>query len=159
MSVQAPRRSPDLEHVFDHEVVLKAPLVIGPAQYGTRIFYEVREGRVAGPRVSAQVLTGGGDWALVGPDGWTRVDVRGQCRTDDGAFLYLTYRGLIEPSPTVLTALHEGTETTFQDQYWRVSIEVETGDPRYRWLTQSALVGRGRVCPGPGVAYEVFRVA
>jgi Protein of unknown function (DUF3237) len=42
-----------------------------PAQYGTRVFYEVREGSVTGPSLSGEVLTGGGDWALVGADGWT----------------------------------------------------------------------------------------
>jgi hypothetical protein len=34
-------------------------------------------------------------------------------------------------------------------------VEVETGDARYRWPTQTALVGRGRSCAGPGVVYEV----
>jgi Protein of unknown function (DUF3237) len=159
MSLQVPSQALELEHVFDYEATLEAPLVIGPAQYGTRVFYEVRAGRVEGQRVSGEVLGGGGDWALVGPDGWTRVDVRGQVRTDDGAVLYFTYKGVIEPSPAVMTAFQRGLETTFDDQYWRVSIEVETGDPHYRWLTQSALVGRGRVCSGPGVAYEVFRLA
>jgi uncharacterized protein DUF3237 len=159
VSVEARSRPLGLEHVFDYEVVLKGPQVIGPGPRGTRIFYEVSEGRVVGPGLSAEVLSGGGDWALTGPDGWTRVDVRGQCRTDEGAVLYFTYKGLIEPSRAVLTAFQNGTETRFEDHYWRVSIEVETGDPRLRWLTQSALIGRGRVCSGPGVAYEVFRVA
>lgn len=158
MSVEAPIRGLSVEHVFDYDVVLKAPVAIGPGRHGTRVFYEVLQGRVVGPRLSAEVLSGGGDWALIGPDGWTRVDVRGQCRTDEGAVLYFTYRGLIEPSPAVLAALRNGTETRFEDQYWRVSIEVETGEPSLQWLTQSLLIGRGRVCSGPGVAYEVFRV-
>jgi hypothetical protein len=54
--------------------------------------------------------------------------------------------------------MRSGGETGFDDQYWRVSIEVETGDPRYKWLSQSALIGRGRICRGPGVVYQVFRV-
>jgi hypothetical protein len=104
------------------------------------------------------VLTGGGDWALVGSDGWTRLDVRGQVRTDDGALLYITYRGVIEPSDAVREAVMSGGETGFDDQYFRIAPEIETGDERYAWLTQSTLVGRGRVCRGPGVAYEVHRV-
>jgi hypothetical protein len=147
-----------LEHVFDYQVRLRAPQAIGPAQYGTRLFYEVAEGRLSGPRVRGEVLSGGGDWALVGPDGWTRVDVRGQCRTDDGALLYMSYRGLIEPAPTFVSAVRRGGETSFAEQYWRVALEVETASPDYLWLAQSALIGRGRMCAGPGVAYEVFRV-
>jgi uncharacterized protein DUF3237 len=64
----------------------------------------------------------------------------------------------VEPTDALLQAVASGGETAFEDQYFRASIEVETGDPRYAWLTQSVLVARGRVRPGPGVAYEVFRV-
>ena len=148
----------ETEHIFDYHVLLKAPVEIGPARYGTRVFYEVGGGRVTGPALNGEVLSGGGDWALVGPDGWTRVDVRGQCRTDDGALLYFSYHGLLEPAPLLARAIQTGDETEFDDQYWRVAIEIETADPRYRWLTQSALIGRGRLCRGPGVVYQVFRV-
>jgi hypothetical protein len=154
----APQSALALEPVFEYETRLKAPVAIGSGQYGTRVFYEVEGGVLTGPRVSGEILTGGGDWALIGPDGWTRVDVRGQCRTDDGAVLYFSYRGLIEPSRAVARAVREGGETAFEDHYWRVAMEVETGHPDYQWLTQSALVGRGRVCAGPGVAYQIFRV-
>jgi hypothetical protein len=148
-----------LEPVFQYETQLKAPVLVGSAQYGTRLFYEVHTGRLTAPGFTGEILTGGGDWALVGPDGWTRVDVRGQCRTDDGAVLYFSYRGLIEPSPALARAVKEGGETAFEDHYWRMAMEVETGHPDYQWLTQSTLVGRGRVCSGPGVAYQVFRVS
>jgi Protein of unknown function (DUF3237) len=146
------------EHLFDYTVLLKPPVAIGPAQHGIRLFYEVREGRIGGPALTGEVLSGGGDWALVDPDGWTRVDVRGHARTGDGALLYFSYTGLIEPAEAVLAAMRSGGETEFDDQYWRVSIEVETADPRYKWLSQSALIGRGRICEGPGVVYQVFRV-
>ncbi len=29
---------------------------------------------------------------------------------------------------------------------------------RYRWLTQTLFIGRGRLRAGPGVAYEIYRV-
>lgn len=146
-----------LEHVFDYQALLKPPLTIGPGPYGNRLFYEVREGKMNAPRVNAEVLTAGGDRALVGDDGWTRLDVRGQCRTDE-ALLYLSYRGLIEPSEELFEAVGRGGETSFEDQYFRISLQVETGDPRYAWLTRSALIGRGGISIGPGVSYEVFRV-
>jgi hypothetical protein len=114
--------------------------------------------RIGGPALTAEVLSGGGDWAPVGADGWTRIDARGQARTDDGALLYFTYRGLIEPTEVLMDAMRSGGATGFEDQYWRVSIEVETGDPRYRWRSESALVGRARLRGGPGVVYQAFRV-
>jgi hypothetical protein len=144
-------------HVFDYHALLAPPVVIGPGPAGTRVFWESRGGAVSGPRVNGEVLSGGGDWALVGSDGWTRLDVRGQCRTDDGAVLYMSYSGLVEPSEHVVQALASEGETAFEDQYFRIWMQVETGAPGYAWLTQSALVGRGRVA-GRGVAYEVFRI-
>lgn len=146
------------EHLFDYEALLEPALVVGRGPLGHRTFHAARGGRVEGPRLSGEILPGGGDWALTGEDGWTRLDVRGQCRTDDGAVLYLRYHGLLEPTPAVARALAGGGETAFEDQYFRIALEVETGDERYAWLARSALVGRGRISAGPGVAYQVFRL-
>jgi hypothetical protein len=147
------------EYVFEYRTQLEQPLPIGRVPSGTRVFWQARGGGLSGPRLNGDVLAGGGDWALTGSDGWTRVDVRGQIRTDDGAILYLSYGGVIEPTEALARAIATGGETGFDDHYWRVAVGVETGDPRYAWLTQSMLVGRGRILSGPGVAYQVFRVS
>jgi hypothetical protein len=144
----------ELEHVFDYFVRLKAPVVFGP-----RVFFEVADGEISGPRLRGTVLSGGGDWMVVGADGWSRLDVRGQMRTDDGVAIYTRYTGLCEPSAAVAAAMTAGgPETQFDDQYWRVTPVFETGDERYAWLNQSVFVARGRAIEGPGVAYEVYRV-
>lgn len=147
------------EPVFDYRAQLEPPLAIGRGPSGTRVFWQARGGTISGPRLNGELLPGGGDWALTGSDGWTRVDVRGQCRTDDGAILYISYGGVIEPTEALARAIATGGETGFDDHYWRIALTVEAGEPRYAWLTQSMLVGRGRICSGPGVAYEVFRVS
>jgi hypothetical protein len=142
------------EHAFDYQVRLAPPVLIGAG----RTFHEALGGEVRGPRVNGEVLRGGGDWALAGSDGFARLDVRGHVRTDDGAFLYISYVGLIELNEPMLAALASGGDTGFDDQYFRITPRVETGDERYRWMTESVFVGRGRTTSGPGVAYEVFRV-
>jgi Protein of unknown function (DUF3237) len=147
----------ELEHVFDYHVTLKPPVAVGKGPYGTRVFFEVTGGEVSGPRVNGSVLGGGGDWALIGDDGWLRLDVRGQIQTDDEAIVYMTYRGVLELNEAVQAAMAPGAETAFGDHYYRTVPEFETGDERYRWLTQSVFVARGRAHPD-GVAYEVFRV-
>lgn len=147
-----------LEHVFDYVAELKPPVVVGRVPGGTRLYYEAVSGVVTGPLVNGVVLSGGGDWAVVGADGWTRVDVRGQTRTDDGAVLYTTYTGVIEPTAAFMSALASGGETSYDDQYWRVAISVETGAPAYEWLTRSVLIGRGRLAGRSRVAYSVYRV-
>ena len=55
----------------------------------------VTGGAVSGDRLNGAVL-GGGEWALSGPDGFLRVDVRLQVEAHDGAFLYVQYVGLLE---------------------------------------------------------------
>ena len=148
----------ELEHAFDYQVRLAEPVIIGAGGLGTRVFYEVLEGEVQGPKLSGTVLTGGGDWALIGSDGWVRLDVRGQVRTHDDALLYIEYAGLLELNEAVQKAVASGGDTAFDDQYFRITPRIETGDERYAWMTHSAFVGRGRTTSGPGVAYEVFRV-
>jgi hypothetical protein len=147
----------ELEHAFDYHALLKPPVPIGEGPYGTRLFAEVTGGEVTGPHLSGQVLGGGGDWALIGDDGWVRLDVRGQLRTDDGAYVYTVYEGVMELNESMRRAVASGGETAFEDQYIRTTPRFETGDERYRWLTQSAFIARGRAYPG-GIAYQVFRV-
>ena len=59
----------------------------------------------------------------------------------------------------VQTALAEGTETAYEDQYFRTTPRLETGDERYAWVNQTVFVGEGRLVPGPRVEFRLFRVA
>jgi hypothetical protein len=101
---------------------------------------------------------GGGDWIVVGPDGYGRIDVRLQFETDDGAHVYLQYFGLLEINQVVGQAMATGAGTSYEDQYFRTTPRFETGDPRYAWMNQGVFVARGRLCEGGGVEYEVSRV-
>jgi hypothetical protein len=153
------RMTMELEHVFTYHALLKPPVVMGAGPFGTRMFHEVTEGKVSGPKLTGTVLGGGGDWLLVGPDGLGRLDVRAQLQTDDGAAIYTTYTGILELNEAVQNALATGAGTDWGDQYFRSTPRFETGDERYQWLTQKVFLGRGRAYPGGGVEYEVFQVS
>ena len=84
----------NLEYELTYRADLRAPLAVGNGPYGTRMVVEVIGGRVEGKRLNGKILSGGGDWLLVGPDGFGRLDVRAQFVTDDGAALYLQYQGI-----------------------------------------------------------------
>jgi hypothetical protein len=148
----------ELEYEFEFHAMLKPPLEIGAGPYGTRLFFEATEGEVTGERLSGRLLTGGGDWLLVGPDGWGRLDVRTQFETHDGAQIYVTYEGVLEMNEVFMGAFNEGRETAWEDQYFRTTPRLETGDPRYAWVNRSVFVGQGRAYPGLAVQYRVFRV-
>ncbi len=138
--------------------MLKQPLPIGAGPIGTRMYYEIIGGEVTGDRLRGTVV-GGGEWALIGPDGFLRVDVRAQVETHDGAFLYLQYVGLLEMNEAVMNAIATESGTDFDDQAFYTNPRFETGDPRYAWVNTTFFVGEGRAIPGLGVEYRVWRPA
>jgi hypothetical protein len=147
-----------LEYECTYHATLKEPVNVGPGPYGTRVVFEVTGGRCEGRRLNGTVLSGGGDWLLVGPDGWGRLDVRAQFATDDGAAIYVSYYGVLEMNEKVQRAVTEGGGTEYADQYFRTNPRFETGDPRYVWLTQTLFIAEGHLRPGRVVEYKVYRV-
>ena len=144
---------------FQYTATLRPPVPIGHGPWGERVFFGANEGTVQGDRLRGTALEGGGDWLVLGDDGFGRMDVRAQFRTDDGANIYLRYVGLIEVTPAARAALGGGdTGTEFGDPYFVTAPRLETGDRRYSWVNQTAFVAVGRVNPGPVVEYHVSRV-
>lgn len=148
----------NLEYEFSYVATLAQPVQIGAGPFGTRVFYEVTGGTFEGKRLNGKILTGGGDWILIGSDGYGRLDVRAQMVTNDGAALYVYYTGLVEMNAKTAQALASGATTDYADQYFRTTPRFETGDARYAWLNQTLFVAEGRVGPGR-VEYKVYRVA
>jgi len=158
MSAPVAAAGVELAYEFEYYAMLKPPVEVGPGPYGTRLYFECIGGEVTGERLSGRLLTGGGDWLLVGPDGWGRLDVRAQIETHDNAMIYLSYHGVVEMTEAAQKALAEGGETQWEDHYFRTSPRLETGDARYAWVNQSVFVAQGRVYPGLAVQYRVYRV-
>lgn len=144
---------------------LAPPVMVGPGPYGVRMFVEIRDGDLTGAsgatevaQLTGKVLSGGGDWALIGADGWVRLDVRVQFQTGDGAVIYASFPGLIEMTDKVQQAFMEGSSTEFDDQYFRVTPQLETGDSDLSWVNHTLFVGEGRFLDGFGLQYNMFRV-
>lgn len=143
----------ELVHEFDFYATLKEPVV-----FGSRMFLEVGEGKVTGERFNGTVLSGGGDWIVMGQDGWGQIDVRAQFATDDGANIYAHYTGLLELNEKVMNSTVTGEGTDFGDQYFRTTPRFETGDERYAWMTRSLFAAEGHLRAGGGVEYRVYRI-
>lgn len=149
----------DLAYEFTYRAQLKAPVDVGAGPLGHRQVFEVTGGEVEGERLAGSILSGGGEWFLVGPDGFGRIDVRIQLETTDGAHIYTQYTGLLELNEAVMGFISGSSEETdFGDQYFRTSPRLESGDPRYAWVNQTVFVAEGRGCPGYGVEYRVYRL-
>jgi len=151
------RAMPRLEALMTVRGDLKDPIQVGAGPGGTRQIFDVAGGSFEGPRLRGRVLPGGGDWLLVGADGVGRLDVRITLETDDGAYLYVQYPGVLVFNENVAKALASGGGTEFGDAYFMTTPRVETGDSRYAWLNAIVAVGQGRMLPS-AVEYRVFEV-
>jgi hypothetical protein len=132
-------------------------LDVGAGPYGVRMVATVTGGWVKGDRINGTIVGAGADWLLIGPDGWGRLDVRAQIQTDDGAVIYAQYGGLLELNEAVMGAMAAGGATGFDDQYFRTTPRLETGDERYAWVNTTLFVGEGRLHES-GVEYRVHRL-
>lgn len=132
-------------------------LAVGPGPFGTRVVASVTGGWCKGDRLNGTFSGAAADWMLIGNDGFIRLDVRAQLVTNDGATIYVSYTGLLEMNAKVMAA-QGGGETQFEDQYFRISPRMETGDPRYAWVNKTLFVAQGRVAKG-AVEYQVFRIS
>ena len=135
---------------------------VGNGPVGNRQYFEVTDGTIEGSRLSGKLLGRGIDWMLVGADGFMRMDVRIQIETHDGAIICAHYFGPAEANDKLQRAFATSEPTDFSDQRIRTHWLLETGDPRYAWVNQSAFVGEGRFCPpGPaqaGFEHRVYRI-
>ncbi|MBD8605449.1 DUF3237 domain-containing protein [Aeromicrobium sp. CFBP 8757] len=130
-----------------------------PTASGQRAIGEVVAGTVSGTRINGSIFGPSADWVLIVPDGFGRIDVRTQIRTDDDAVIYVRYEGYMETNEAALAAILDpaGPGTDFDQAYLGIAVKLETGDPRYSWVNTTQFVGRGRLTK-PGVVYEVYSI-
>ena len=104
------------------------------------------------------VLPGGGEWFLQGEDGVGQPDVRLLLQTDDDAYIYVRYSGVLEFNETAMSAISEGRSTNFGDNLFLTQVRFESSDPNYAWLSKTIAVGEGRM-HSDCVEYAIYEVA
>ena len=138
----------ETELLFEMEGELSAPITIPNTPEGTRVIVHVTGGAFKGPRLKGEVLSSGGDWFAVRPDGVGVLDVRLLLKTDDGENIYMTYSGRATMGAGgIPSALR--TAPTFSTS--------TTG--KYAWLNGVQAVAVG--APGDqmtSVRYKVYQV-
>ena len=102
----------------------------------------VTGGTFGGPRLSGTVHPGGADW-ITQASGHSSLDVRITLETDDGAFIYMSYTGVVSRGENGL--------------YWRVRPIFQTASEKYDWLNHIVCVGKSKQIPGK-VAYDIFEI-
>ncbi len=137
-------------------VVLKV-ISIGATPGAFRRLGVVSGGIFAGDRLSGEVLDGGNDWQDLRDDRSTTLDVRLALRTNDGALIAMTYRGVLHGPADVLARIDKGEAVDPQSHYFRISPMFETASETHGWLNRIVAIGIGhRLAEGP--VYSVFEV-
>jgi hypothetical protein len=132
-------------------------LIVGATPGGYGRIGVVPGGSFEGQRLSGDVLDGGSDWQTVRTDGATTLNVRLVLKTEDGALIGMTYRGIRYGPPDVVARLENGEVVDPTSYYFRINPLFETSDANYDWLNRMVAVGIGhRQADGP--VYSVFEV-
>jgi hypothetical protein len=90
-------------------------------------------------------------------DGVLMLDVRITLRTDDGALIYMSYRGMRHGPQWVLDRLAKGEKVDPSEYYFRTTPLFETASDKYSFLNRIVCVATGRR-EATGPIYDVFQV-
>ena len=144
--------------LFEISIDLHPIQEIGNTPAGHRRVIPVAGGRFNGERINGIVLPhAGSDLLLMRADGSFQQDVRLVLRSDDGAIILMTYRGVRHSPPEIGRRIARGEAVPRTDYYLRISPFFETAAPGYQWLNNLVAIGVGERRPN-GAAYEVYEI-
>jgi hypothetical protein len=148
------------EALFDLQIGLNTPQVVGPVLKGMRLITPFRDGRVVGDKFNGKVLACSGDWGLVIDSTTFRVDSRLTIQADDGAIIYMAYSGYSHADAKVAAMIGAGkvSELSPSAYYFRTSVSFETSSPRYAWLNYTIGIGVGSFPAAGQVAYRIYAI-
>ena len=96
------------EFLFEIRITTAPPLMAGPTPAGQRMIVSILGGTFEGPRLRGTVHATGNDAIFIQPGGRFLLDVRTALQTDDGALIYVQYRGIRNGPTDVLKRLGRG---------------------------------------------------
>jgi len=135
--------APGLEYAFTATVLVAAPVEQGEADGGRKRFIAITGGKVEGPRLTGEVLAGGGDWQVIEPGGLTRVEARYFLKAADGTVIEVTNPGVRVADPQVIERLARGEDVDPSAYYFRTTPHFTVKAGAHDWLRRSAFVARG----------------
>jgi hypothetical protein len=145
-------------HLFTITIKLHPTIEMGETPAGKRRVFSVSGGEFAGDRMRGTIMPViGSDLLLVRADGSAQQDVRMLLKTDDGALVLMTYRGVRHASDEVNARIARGEQVSGSDYYLRTAPFFETSSSRYSWINKIVAVGVGER-RADSVVYEVFEV-
>jgi hypothetical protein len=150
---------PELKTTYLGELMMEVTgsYLLGEAPVGKRRLDRLDKGHFKGPKIQAEIVTGGMDILLGGTDGAVRPDVRLILKLDDGEILLIQYRGVRHAPAEVMQRIAQGERVPPDEYYLRTSLVFETASKNYHWMNRIVGIGVGRREPS-AVFYDVFEV-
>ena len=143
---QAPE-APRLTFAFEVRATVAAPTEVGDVPHGRRRIVAITGGTFEGPGIKGKVLSGGADWQIIQPDGFSELDTRYTLETDKGQIVYVQNKGIRHAAPDVMKRLLAGDTVDPRLVYFRTVPTFETSSPDLQWLARSVFVGIGERYP------------
>jgi len=147
------------EYLFDLHFSVAPPsefISVGQGGWGNRGIAPINGGTFQGPKMKGIVKPGGADWFLIRQDNTFILDVRILLETDDGAFIYMPYDGIVVASDEVVENLANGD---FPPEAQCLSTpRFETSDERYKWINKIKAAATGRVVFDPRTPFVEYSV-
>lgn len=134
---------PGLVFAFSARVEIAPPVDRGAVDGGRSRFIAITGGRVSGPRLTAAVLPGGGDWQTILPGGVTRVLARYFLQAEDGTVIGIENPGLRVASEAVTARLARDEPVEPDAYYFRTTPRFEVAEGPHAWLARTVFVARG----------------
>jgi len=135
--------APALTYAFSARVEVAAPIEQGEIDGGRKRFIPITRGKVTGPRLTGEVLAGGGDWQTILPGGVTRVEARYFLKAADGTVIGVHNVGVRIASPQVTEQLARGEKVDPAAYYFRATPIFDPPPGAHAWLRTRTFVGRG----------------
>ncbi len=138
-------------------IELEASFMVGETPGGRLRVDVFKGGSLDGPRIKARVHPGGSDALRGSADGAVHPEVRLVLETDDGALIYVSYKGVRHAPEAVMRRLAAEEQVEPGEYYLRNTPYFETASEKYHWLNRIVAVGVGRREPGRAV-YELHQI-
>ena len=132
--------SPTLSYAMTYQADLLPPQVVAP----NRLVWDAPSGWVKSVDESTgKIIEPSGDWMTVTtPDGFS-LDVRASILMDDGAQIYVEYKGRVKLTEQGLAKMQAAELLTSEDFYFITSPTVMTIAEKYLWMNDSTFVSKG----------------
>lgn len=137
--------TPTLKYAFTINVELAPAIDFGATFSGDRRFIAITGGSVDGPRLTGKVLSGGGDWNAVRPDGVVHVFAKYSIQASDGTPISITIEGFGRASQSSIKAIFDGDGASASEggKTWCTKTwpRFEVAPGKWDWLNTSCFIG------------------